>query len=263
MFTANISAAATTQSCRVSNGDNLLMRRTKILASILAMLAVTLGGCGRSETYRYKLTLSVDTPDGVKTAFNVVEVRHAAVSLPARGVNTRVKGEALYLDLGPGKRPLIALLTKRLPDNIGPSEAMRWRHWGGDAPTTVLGLLNGEKFPLPDMLDYVARFRPWRGQSAITTADLPDLVTFSDISEPASVTSVDPDDLSATLGDGVSWKSVTLEVTNDVLTSGIERQLPWLPSYFDKLLDGRKPGQRGDGTLASRMNTASFQIRGF
>ena len=45
---------------------------------------LALAGCGRSETYRYKLTLSLDTPDGVKTGFNVVELQYFDVIFPAR-----------------------------------------------------------------------------------------------------------------------------------------------------------------------------------
>jgi hypothetical protein len=39
---------------------------------------------------------------------------------------------------------------------------------------------------------------------AITPADLPDLVTFADTNDPKSVMLVDPDNLNATLGRGVS-----------------------------------------------------------
>jgi hypothetical protein len=222
------------------------MRRRAILISMAIMLvALAVGGCGRSESYRYKLTLSVDTPDGVKTAFNVVEVRHAATQ-PTRGVNTRVKGEALYLDLGPGRRPLIALLTKRLPDSLGPQQAMWWRHWGGDAPTTILAILNGENIKTAQTLDVVARFRNWRGPNTIATADLPDLVTFADIRDPASVMAVDPDDLSAALGDGVAWKSLTLEVTDEAMTTGIEHKLqPWLTKRTP-YLSGRSTSTSND-----------------
>jgi hypothetical protein len=44
-----------------------------------------LAGWRRGETYRYKLTLSGDTPDGVKTASNVVELRYFPVNFPAQG----------------------------------------------------------------------------------------------------------------------------------------------------------------------------------
>jgi hypothetical protein len=40
------------------------------------------------------------------------------------------------------------------------------------------------------------------------------LVTFADTNDPTSVMLVDPNNLSATLGPGVSWRSMTLEATD-------------------------------------------------
>ena len=76
-------------------------------------------GCGKSESYRYKLTLAVNTPAGVKRGSSVVEVSFYEVSVPARGTMHKLHGEALYLDLGSGARPLIALLTSRLHPKYG------------------------------------------------------------------------------------------------------------------------------------------------
>ena len=69
-------------------------------------------GCGRSASYRYKLALTLDTPDGVKTASNVVEINAFDVTIPARGIGHKTTGQALYVVLGTGRRPLIALLTR-------------------------------------------------------------------------------------------------------------------------------------------------------
>src|SRR5664279_4145100 len=80
----------------------------------LVAISLCLAGCGRTESYRYKLTLAVDTPHGVKRASSVVEVLFYDVSIPARGTMHKLRGEALYLDLGSGARPLVALLTSRL-----------------------------------------------------------------------------------------------------------------------------------------------------
>jgi hypothetical protein len=90
--------------------------RSKSLLFVAAavMMAVVLTGCGRTESYRYKLTLAVNTPEGVKRGSSVVELVFWEVSIPASGITHKLRGEALYLDLGPGARPLIALLTSRL-----------------------------------------------------------------------------------------------------------------------------------------------------
>jgi|SRR4051794_1778390 hypothetical protein len=72
--------------------------------AVVALIGLGLAGCSRSETYRYKLTLAVNTADGVKRGSSVVEVLFYQVSFPERGTMHKLRGEALYLDLGPGAR---------------------------------------------------------------------------------------------------------------------------------------------------------------
>ena len=93
-----------------------ILRRCSVLWLIFACVA---GAAAfwlyehyRNPTYRYKLTMSVDTADGVMTAFNVVEVEQVWV-YPDEGVISRTRGEALYIDLGPTRRPLVVLMTRK------------------------------------------------------------------------------------------------------------------------------------------------------
>ena len=52
-----------------------------------------------------------------------------------------------------------------------------------------------------------------------------------DINDPNSVIEVDPDNLAATLGPGVSLKRIMLEITDEPVTEGkIEQILPCLRS---------------------------------
>ncbi|MCC6780859.1 MAG: hypothetical protein IT537_30155 [Hyphomicrobiales bacterium] len=75
------------------------------IGAILA-LPLLLAGCfGNRASFRYELTLSVDTPEGVKTGFSVVEVDAWDVVIPARGTMSRARGEAVYVDLGKGGPP--------------------------------------------------------------------------------------------------------------------------------------------------------------
>src|ERR1700736_3642474 len=76
--------------------------RSSLLLAALALMALALAGCGKVERYRYKLTLAVNTPEGIRRGSSVVEVTFWEVSLPARGVANQLRGEALYVDLGPG-----------------------------------------------------------------------------------------------------------------------------------------------------------------
>jgi len=60
--------------------------------------------------------------------------------------------------------------------------------------------------------------------------EYPLLVRFRDIADPASVEEIDPANLAANFGPGISLKLITITVTDDAVTSGIRNLLPWLSS---------------------------------
>lgn len=218
-----------------------------------AMLTLGLAGCGKTESYRYKLTLAVNTPEGVKRASSVAEVQFYDVSFPERGTKHKLWGEALYLDLGPGARPLIALLTSRLASQLRPKDSKdrSWQlgkaGWSLEAGPGITQMSRIYGLALSkDFMDDVPRIARMRGPHAITPADLPDLVTFADINDPKSVIEIDPNDLQATLGPNITWNEITLESTDEPITTGIRTKLPWLTEYFqgNLRLDGSQFGTK-------------------
>jgi hypothetical protein len=218
----------------------------------VAALALGLAGCWNTESYRYKLTLAVDTPEGVRRGSSVLELVFWDTWFPEKGTMHELRGEALYLDLGPGSRPLIALLTSQLHPKYG-----KERRWTRDAgpDDNLLTALYGEALK-SNVLDYVRRIARMRGPRKITPADLPDLVTFADVNDPKSVIEVDPNDLQSTLGPNITWHEITLESTDEPITKGIELKLSWIPAYDDKMLDGEH--YHGKNTLANTLSTANF-----
>lgn len=89
----------------------------------LAVGVLLLGWCtihDPTPTYRYRLTVEVETPEGLRTGSSVIEVdtrqTRFALNPSAAGVSERVRGEAVAVDL-PGRRTLFALL--RSDDDIG------------------------------------------------------------------------------------------------------------------------------------------------
>jgi hypothetical protein len=230
----------------------MLMSRSFLCVAVVVAMTLGLAGCSKVIPYRYKLTLAVNTPDGVKRGSSVVEVAFYQVWFPERGTMHKLRGEALYLDLGPGARPLIALLTRQLP------KGGSGQHWTRDAgPETrwmsqIYGQARSE-----DFIDDVPRLARLRGPRPITPADLPDLVTFADANDPNSVIEVDPNDLQATLGPNITWNEITLESTDEAITKGIELKLPWIVAYWCGMLDGDR--YHGKTTVANTLSTADFQ----
>ncbi len=184
---------------------------------------------------------------------SVVEVVFYSVQIPAEGTMHKLRGQALYLDLGSGKRPLIALLTSYLP------KGGHGQHWERDAgPNTTWMLRTYGQTPAETYEKDVPNLTRLRGARRIAPTDLPDLVTFSDMADPKSVIEVDPNDLGATLGRNIIWQEITIESTDEPVTTGIEAKLPWLPRYIEKnlRLDGSSLGASRD--IANQLSWFEF-----
>lgn len=205
------------------------MRRSLFWGLASSASVLLLAGCAFAEDtapdYRYRLTVEVETPEGLKAGSSVIEVQQTLVragSSPAHhAVERRVRGEAVAVDLHGGKT-LFALLRS---DND-----IDW------ASRVFIRLARQRKQAFEESLDDVLEVkgeqtlpRMWPAVSTIPERSAyPMLVTFSDLTKPSSVAEVDPDDLAATFGEGVKLKRITVELTDDPVTSGIEERLGWL-----------------------------------
>jgi hypothetical protein len=226
---------------------------------IVATMALGLTGCWtKTESYRYKLTLAVNTPAGVMKASSVVEVLFWGIVIPDRGVTHQLRGEALYLDLGAGRRPLIALITKQLHPKIG--KEVTWSRDGGPNGPLIARIYDDV---LPEnLLEQAAAISRMRGVREIAPSDLPDLVTFADINDPRSVIEVDPNDLQAALGPDVSWNKITLEITDAPITTGLKAKLPWLTEYFENNFRLNRSKSRTSNELPNILSWADFSQTG-
>lgn len=217
-----------------------ISRRNARCSLLVATICLLLAACGLTDdtpAYRYRLTVEVDTPEGVKVGSSVIEVdTHVAgeYSIPTPGrVTHRVRGEAVAVDLGEG-RVLFALLRSE-----GDTD------WAGRVMYRLSPQYTG-KNGLRDAYRNMLRHRPERTVPRYFSRRdrmdrrlaYPMLVTFSDLDEPTSVERVDPDDLAATFGEGVSLKRITVQITDDPVTGGIEERLRWMDQYRKMHFDG-------------------------
>ena len=141
------------------------------------------------------------------SAVSAVSWQEHLIKAEGMGWNYSVTGEAVVVEVAPG-RYLFALLK-------GPHA----NYLGSVAPASIAGR-EGRVID-PVLFDEVRDKRD-RAAGVITVPDYqyPMLVTFADISDPASVQLVDPDDLAASFGPGVRLKAVVLEVTREPVTEG-------------------------------------------
>ena len=86
----------------------------------------------------------------------------------------------------------------------------------------------------------------------------PMLVTFGDLDDPTSVERVDPDELAATFGEGVRLKRITVQVTDDPVTSGIGQRLGWLNRTKGTLLSRPRDAPIGQLPIEYQVGKISF-----
>jgi hypothetical protein len=227
----------------------LLLGYCTITYAPRAYHGLSLSGRGPEYTFRYKLTLEVETPAGLKSASTVVELTEYSFSFPQGGVSGSTRGQSLYLDLGPGRKPLVALLT----------------HRGGPYGQYALQKAYSGKYDWqgnrnPGLAEMIRH----RGQKELAMADMPELVTFGDPKDPSTVEEVDPENIRKALGPDVWWARRLIELTDEPVTTGLEKKLPWLGAYYDKMLDGNQFRRIGSSaTRANSLSTADFTGRGY
>jgi hypothetical protein len=167
--------------------------------------------------------LNVDTPEGRKTGDGIYKVffydtTHAwlRISEPRGGANTA--GEAVVVDLGP-RGLLFVLMTgevrRKFSDELSANAVER------------AGFVHRGLTPIIDYARQVSGART-NGRFPVLPEELPMMIRFKDIHDPMSAELVDPKNLSKTFGDGVSLGSAFVDITDDPVTTGIEKRLPWV-----------------------------------
>ena len=168
--------------------------------------------------WRQKMTLEVQVGEQVHSASSVSEMRAVFVPkiLPdAPPLQLEFRGEAVVLDI-PNRGKLFALLS-----GTSSSEYSKY------IATNVFG----DVLPRGSARARFSTLTRLRETREVPRDHYPVLVTFTDINDPTTVHRVDPVDLAATFGPGVSLKRITLEVTDGEVTEGrVEQVLPCLRS---------------------------------
>ena len=191
----------------------------------LALLAALVAGDQiriNRPNHKYRLTVEVETPEGIKSASGVMAV-HPDRSY-SRGGKTTTRGDAVFVDLGGGKNlvVLLAHLDKSLETDEVSYVALRAYKAAGQNVTF-------------NQMSRATGTVPVKGEV------IPVLVSFADPADPATARVVPSDGSEAVLGKGIRLRGITAEVVpngvwpldfggplGDPVTRGIETKLPWL-----------------------------------
>lgn len=181
-----------------------------------------------SGKWRYRMTVAVETPEGLKTGSAVREVRveKGLKLLPEMGASVELTGEAIVVDLG--KRGVLFALI---------DEDAAWRIVFDLFPVQDLAPLTSEG------IRYYSSLK--NAKATLDPGRYPLLVRFRDLRDPTTVEALCSGEvmekckkrylkrqvipIDEAFGKGVRIKEVVFEMTDDPVTSsGIIDKLPWL-----------------------------------
>jgi hypothetical protein len=180
------------------------------------------------ETHRYRYTVEVDTPDGLRVGTTVIEdiSRKQPRLLPDMSrYSVITRGEAVAVHI-PGKQTLFAILKQ--------DGGLSFGH------ITYLALgPKGSPERQPGAPPVLMKVHVGGKETGIREQEgIPMLVRFRNINDPNSVEKVDPDNLAASFGQGYRLRKVAVQATNDPVTIGVLDHFSWWKEYTGKLLDG-------------------------
>ncbi|MDD3020685.1 MAG: hypothetical protein PHX61_06860 [Alphaproteobacteria bacterium] len=244
----------------------------KVFGGVVALLvvAVTLAyamgeNSEKTYTWRYKTTVTVDTPEGEKSGSAVREVNVTIKACPVhiceKGYlpgKVSTKGEAVAVDLGQR-----GMLFSIIPT---------------DSYLIVFNIFPGPHGGLtPEGAEYYSQLKNAKaemGHNGYIMGQIPTMVTFEDINDPKtvqlaySVAAISvpnqaawdfktTDNLEKLFGKGVHLKNVTVEMTDEPVTWGIEKILQWLGKVKMSYLNGK---HINGPKLYDQLHGGNFQI---
>lgn len=171
--------------------------------------------------HKYRLTMTIETPDGPKSTSGVFSVHPDRGGGP--GGATTTKGDALFVDLGAGRNVVALLLTP------------------GENGVDVEGInyIALRAFSAGGRRLSFSNLGQVTGDAAVTGNLVPILVSFADLNDPNTARTIAPDDLENAFGKGVQLRGFRVElvpnglwpadfggVLGEPVTRGIEAKLP-------------------------------------
>lgn len=206
-------------------------RKWLIIAGLLiiAPFVLNITGIWAFGTWRYKITVVVETPEGIKEGYSVIQLRNSAsiikiLDLPAAGNSASVKGEAVVVDLGE-RGKVFSLVT---------GAVIFYNAFGNaSGATTVKGIKYFNRVPIGK-------------EVTLDPSKHPRIVAFTDITDPKTVTLVkggrfNPktqgydavDRFEELFGKGVYLKEVRIQKTRERVTWKVDQ---YLPKTYDEVI---------------------------
>lgn len=187
---------------------------------------LALSGCTPRYQTRYRLSLEVDTPEGLRRGASVFEQLDRHMAGPAPMGVTLVRGEAAFVEL-PGHGVLAALLRQaawRDADGAIVPTTVNWKAY--DVFAQAYGIYSGWRDGQAPALEHIRRGRA-AAEVSVAPRQLPMLVRVRDPQDPGSIVLLDPRNIDSEFGPGFRLRAARLGITADPRSHKIASALPW------------------------------------
>lgn len=208
--------------------DHLLNRKNIKYAILVVAIIGIYNFLFASMDVHYKLTINVETPEGLKSGYAVREVTNSAsryklVDWPGGGNPADLRGEAVVVDLGE-RGALFGLI------NSGSERELYYTFPSERGAATYQGIKHYASLDTGLKSDVPKHYWP----QMVTFTDMNDAKTVTSVLRKAYCPSSDfragkcpvknanyfVDNVESVFGKGVKIQSVTVEITNDRVTEG-------------------------------------------
>ena len=219
------------------------LARRSLIAALLGICVLGISACGSNlPKYRYRLRISVRTPEGIVSGASVLEVstfRAGDNTIPTPGaVRHSLRGQAIFVDLGE-RGKLLGLLASadgnvdwaknilfRLTPparNVPPGTSSRERF----AARYAAMLSNRKPIEVPQYLP--------DGIMNASRPAWPMMVKLDNSLALETMVVVDPLQLPKYFGPGVEIDKLEAQITYDQVDFGIKKFINWLPIDYNSI----------------------------
>lgn len=187
--------------------------------SMFGLAQFGLSGCAyeRYAKYSYALALKFEAGGKLYAGRSVVAVDAGDAQTIDQGLifQESFEGEGVFIDFGFG-RAIVSLIG--------------WYAWNRGTTGFLMELF---EMPLAEGVNKtnVSRFAALRETRALKADQMPLMIAFSDVTNPASYELVKVTNEAGWVAPGVRLVSATIEITDERPTFTLEKKIPWLKAF--------------------------------
>lgn len=229
-----------------------MLNLPRLLCVLSLIFLVSCDDANAKNVWRYKVTVEIETPEGIKTGSAVRQLTRGRPGITSQesGNPAKISGEAVVVDLEE-RGVVFAILSNQ-----------SWKNALYSAFSPI-----DKTIPKTDIAI---------GNVAELKENFPTIVTFSDMDDPKTIQVVysQPtgwgakkedllDNFEDIFGEGVKLKRIMVEITDAPVTWLVKKHLRWLPEYYNKRFDGNRYGTiKAKNRIANAFSSGAFSAGG-